>query len=293
MHRIYKAARQCGYLQNLIEPIDPRDAKKIAREKIIYLSTGSQGEPMGATKRIVNGTHPDVYLEKGDTIIFSSKIIPGNEKKLYVMHNEIVKNEIEIITEENSFVHVSGHPNREDLKDMYGWVKPNSVIPVHGEHRHMQEQAKFAIQMKVPHTLQIENGDIIQIAPGINPKIIDKAPSGRMYLDGFVGVREDSASIKERKNIATNGYLEVTILVNNGGKIKKPVISFKGIPTEEISDNFIFDMEDEIDNICKTFSIQNKKQEQNLIETLKQNCRKIVKDRTGKRPYTTINISRV
>ena len=114
-----------------------------------------------------------------------------------------------------------------------------------------------------------------------------------MYLDGFVGVREDSASIKERKNIATNGYLEVTILVNNGGKIKKPVISFKGIPTEEISDNFIFDMEDEIDNICKTFSIQNKKQEQNLIETLKQNCRRIVKDRTGKRPYTTINISRV
>ena len=107
MHRIYKAARQCGYLQNLIEPVDARDAKNIAREKIIYLSTGSQGEPMGATKRIVNGIHPDVYLEKGDTIIFSSKIIPGNEKKLYAMHNEIVKGGIAIITEENSFVHVS------------------------------------------------------------------------------------------------------------------------------------------------------------------------------------------
>ena len=114
-----------------------------------------------------------------------------------------------------------------------------------------------------------------------------------MYLDGFVGVREDSNSIKERKNISTNGYLEVTLLITNNGKIKKPVISFKGIPTEEISDTFIFDMEDEIDNICRTFSVHSKKQEQNLIDTLRQSCKKMVKDRTGKKPYTTINISRI
>ena len=293
MHRIYKAARQCGYLKNLIEPVDPRDARNIAREKIIYLSTGSQGEPMGATKRIVNGTHPDVYLEKDDTIIFSSKIIPGNEKKLYAMHNEIVRNEIQIITEENSFVHVSGHPNRDDLKDMYSWVKPKSVIPVHGEHRHMQEQAKFAKEMNVPHTLQVENGDIIRISSSNNPQIIDKAPSGRMYLDGFIGVSEDSSSIKERRNIAVNGYLEVTILIANNGKIKKPIVSFKGIPAEHISESFAFDVEDEVANICRTFSIQSKKQEQNLMETLKQSCKKIIRDKTGKKPYTTINISRI
>jgi len=293
MHRIYKAARQCGYLQNLLEPINPRDAKNISRDKIIYLSTGSQGEPMGATNRIVNGIHPDVFLEKGDTVIFSSKIIPGNEKKLYAMHNKIVKNGIEIITEENSFVHVSGHPNRDDLKDMYKWVKPKSIIPVHGEHRHMIEQAKFAKKMKVPHSLQIENGDIIRIYPGNNPEIIDKAPSGRMYLDGSIGVREDSSSIKERKNLSVNGYLEVTLLVNNNGKMKKPIISFKGIPVDEINETFIFDIEDEVTNICRKFSVESKKQEHNLIEVLKQNCRKIVKDRTGKKPYTTINISRI
>ena len=293
MHRIYKAARQCGYLKNLIEPIDPRDAKNISREKIIYLSTGSQGEPMGATKRIVNGIHPDVYLEKEDTIIFSSKIIPGNEKKLYAMHNEIVRNGIEIITEENAFVHVSGHPNRDDLKDMYSWVKPKSIIPVHGEHRHMMEQAKFAKEMNVPHTLQIENGDIVTIYPGENPQITDRAPSGRMYLDGSIGVREDSHSIRERRNISINGYMEVTLLISSNGKIKKPVISFKGIPTEEIAETFIFDIEDEVDNICRKFSVQNKKQEQNLIETVKQNCRKIVRERTGKKPFTTINISRI
>ena len=293
MHRIYKAAKQCGYLKNLIEPIDSRVAKNISRDKIIYLCTGSQGESMGAMKRITSGIHPDVFLEKNDTVIFSSKIIPGNEKKLYAMHNELVKNNIEIITEENAFVHVSGHPNRDDLKDMYSWVKPKSIIPVHGEHRHMIEQAKFAKEMKVPHSLQIENGDIIKIHPGVNPKIIDKAPSGRMYLDGSISVREDSNSIKERKNLASNGYLEVTLPIANNGKIRKPVISFKGLPVDDLDEMFIFEMEDEIAKICQKFSLQNKKQEYNLIDSLKQSCRKIVRDKTGKKPYTRINLARI
>ena len=129
MHRIFKAARECGYLKNVIDPIDPRDAKNIGRDKIIYLCTGSQGEPMGAMMRIANFVHPDIYIERGDAVIFSSKIIPGNEKKLYKLHNQLVKDGIEVISEETEFVHVSGHPNREDLKDMYQWVKPKCVIP--------------------------------------------------------------------------------------------------------------------------------------------------------------------
>ena len=293
MHRIYKAAKQCGYLQNLVEPLDVRDAKKISRNKIIYLCTGSQGEPMGAMNRIVNEIHPDVFLEPKDTIIFSSKIIPGNEKKLYKMQNEIVKKDLEIITEENAFVHVSGHPNRDDLKDMYDWVKPKCVIPVHGEHRHMKEHVTFAKEMQIPQTLLVENGDVIRLFPGDQPKITDKAPSGRMYLDGAIGVSADSQSIKERKNLSINGYLEITLILTNSGKFKKPVISYKGIPEEEFSDNLIFDVEDEVTKVCKTFSLQNKNQEKNLIDSLKQNCRKIVKNKTGKKPYTNINIARI
>ncbi len=293
MHRIYKAARKCGYLQNLIEPIEARDSKKIPKENIIYLCTGSQGEPMGAMNRIVNGVHPDVFLEKGDTVIFSSKIIPGNEKKLYSLQNQITKEDVEIITEENAFVHVSGHPNREDLKEMYNWVKPKSIIPVHGEHRHMKEHVIFAKKMQIPHTLLIENGDVVKIYPGNNPEIIDKAPYGRMYLDGSVKVNEDSQSIKERKNLSINGYLEVTLIVSNNGKVKRPIISFKGIPNEQLNDNFVFDLEDEIHNTCRTFSLQNKNQEKNLIEILKQNCRKIIKEKTGKKPFTSINIARI
>ena len=287
MQRIYQAARKCGYLTGLIEPLDPRDAKKVNKNKILFLATGSQGEPMGAMTRIINGVHPDVYLESGDCVIFSSKIIPGNEKKLYYLQNLIVKNKIEMISEENAFVHVSGHPNRDDLKDMYKWVKPQCVIPVHGEHRHMAEHVSFAKEMQVPKTLLIENGDIVKILPG------NKPPSGKVYLDGNINVETDSQSIKDRKNLSTNGYLEITLIVSNNGNIKKPVISYKGIPEKNEDDTFIFDMEDEIMNICRTFSMDSKKQQQNLIETLKQNCRKIVREKTGKKPFTNINIARI
>ena len=293
MHRIFKAAKKCGYLKGLIDPIEPRDAKKVAKNKILYLATGSQGEPMGAMNRIINGSHPEVFLEEGDCVIFSSKIIPGNEKKLYNLQNQIVRNNIEIISEENAFVHVSGHPNRDDLKDMYKWVKPKSVIPVHGEHRHMQEHVNFAKEMQVPKTLLIENGDIIKLLPGDAPKVVDKAPSGRVYLDGSINVETDAQSIKDRKNLSINGYLEITLLVSNNGKIKKPIISFRGIPEKENSDHFIFDMEDEIFNICRTFSLDNKNQQKNLIETIKQNCRRIVREKTGKKPFTNINIARI
>jgi len=294
MHRIYKAARQCGYLKNLIEPLDPREAKKISREKIVYLCTGSQGEPNGAMMRISSYSHPDVMLESGDSVIFSSKIIPGNEKKLYKLHNQLVKNSIEVISEENEFVHVSGHPNREDLKDMYNWIKPKSVIPVHGEHRHMFEHINFAKEMQVPYPVKVENGDVVQLYPGAHPKIIDKAPSGRIYVDGNISVGEESQSIKDRRNLSYNGFLEITVIVNNKGKIvKKPIISFKGIPNDIENGNFIFDLEDKIEDICKTFSLKNYNQEQNLIEAIKTNCRKTVKEKTGKRPYTNVNLVRI
>ena len=293
MNRIYKAAKQCGYLKNVIEPIDPRDAKKIPKERVLYLCTGSQGEPMGALNRIVNEIHPDVTLGTGDTVIFSSKIIPGNEKKLYWLQNQIVKKDIEVITEENAFVHVSGHANREDLKDMYKWVKPKCIIPVHGEHRHMKEHIAFAQEMQIPFNLKVENGDIIQISKDKQPKIVDKAPTGKIYLDGNVAVSIDSNSIKERKNISINGFLEITLIITNNGKIKKPIISYRGLPEEEINETFKFDLEDEITKTCKTFALTNFNQEKNLIDAIKQNCRKIIREKTGKKPFTNVNIARI
>jgi len=293
MHRIYKAARQCGYLNNLIEPLDARNAKNISRDKIIYLCTGSQGEPMGAMNRISNYTHPDVFIEKGDAVIFSSKIIPGNEKKLYKLHNQLVKEGIEVISEENEYIHVSGHPNREDLRDMYNWIKPKSVIPVHGEHRHMLEHINFAKEMQVPYPIKVENGDIVRLYPGKKPEVFDKAPNGRIYVDGSISVEEDSQSIKERKNVSANGFIEATILITPKGNIhNRPLLTFRGLPIYE-KEEFQNGLEDEIEKTIKTFSLNNKKQETNLIDALKSICRKFTKQKTGKRPLANINLVRI
>jgi len=293
MHRIYKAARQCGYLNNLIEPLDARDAKNISRDKIIYLCTGSQGEPMGAMNRISNYIHPDVFIEKGDAVIFSSKIIPGNEKKLYKLHNQLVKEGIEVVSEENEYIHVSGHPNREDLRDMYNWIKPKSVIPVHGEHRHMLEHINFAKEMQVPYPVKVENGDIVRLYPGKKPEVYDKAPNGRIYVDGSISVEEDSQSIKERKNVSTNGFIEATILITPKGKIhNRPLLTFKGLPIYE-KEEFQNGLEDEIEKTIKSFSLNNKKQETHLIDALKSTCRKFTKQKTGKRPLANINLVRI
>ena len=293
MHKIFKAARKCGYLKDIVEPIDSREAKNISRNKIIYLCTGSQGEPMGAMSRISNFSHPDVYLEKDDAVIFSSKIIPGNEKKLYKLHNQLVKDGIEVISEDTEFVHVSGHPNREDLKEMYEWVKPKCVIPVHGEHRHMIEHINFAKEMKVPNPVQVENGDIVKLYPGLKPEVYDKAPSGRLYVDGNISVEEDSRSIKDRKNLSNNGFMEVTIMITPKGNIhNKPILSFKGLPIYE-SDEFIFGLEEEIEKTTKTYSLNSKKQEINLIDALRTVCKKYSKEKTGKKPITNVNLVRI
>ena len=293
MHRIFKAARKCGYLKDVIEPIDPREAKNLSSGKIVYLCTGSQGEPMGAMMRIAKFTHPDVIIEKGDAVVFSSKIIPGNEKKLYKLHNQLVKEGLEVISEENEFVHVSGHPNREDLKEMYGWIRPKCIIPVHGEHRHMIEHINFAKEMQVPNSVLVENGDIVKLYPGSKPEVYDRAPSGKLYVDGNISVEGDAQSIKERKNLSSYGFLDVTILINSDGSLHdKPILTYVGLPVIE-NDDFKYGLEEEISKTTKTFSLNNKKQQINIIDTIKVVCKKYSKEKTGKKPITNVNLVRI
>ncbi len=293
MGRIYQLARQCNYLQDIETPIDVRDSKKIPKNKIIYLCTGSQGEQRAALSRIANGTHPDVHLEKNDNVIFSSRIIPGNEKRLFKIFNDFSKSEIQVLSEENSMIHVSGHPAREDLKKMYGWVKPKIAIPVHGEQRHMAEHINFAKEMGVKYPVKISNGEIIRLAPG-EPQVVDKVTWGRIYLDGKVLIANDSQVLKERRGIASNGYMEITILIKNGQIKNNPIITLKGIPFfEEDAAEIEYDLEDIVMDTCKTFNLNNSKQEKNIIETLKGNCRKLISEKSGKKPLVNINLVRL
>ena len=294
MNRIYQLARQCNYLQDIKVPIDVRDSKKIPKNKIVFLCTGSQGEQRAALARIANGTHPDLQLEKDDNVIFSSRIIPGNEKRLFKIFNDFSKNDINVLSEENSMIHVSGHPAREDLKKMYNWIKPKILIPVHGEQRHMAEHITFAKEMGVKFPIKVSNGEIIRLSPG-EPKVIDKVTWGRVYLDGKVLIDNDSPVLKERRNIAANGYMEITVLISKNGQIKNnPVITIKGIPLiEEDASEIEYDLEDIVMNTCKTFNLNNSKQEKNLIDTLKGNCRKLINDKSGKKPLVNINLVRL
>ena len=294
MHRIYNTARECGYLQDVKPPIDPRDAKKIPRNKIVYLATGSQGEPMGAMNRIVNEEHPDVFLDSDDTVIFSSRIIPGNEKKLFKIHNLLVKRKINVISEDNAFIHVSGHPGRDEMKDMYSWVKPLISIPVHGEHRHLKEHQDFAKLQGVKHPALVENGDIIRIFPG-EPKVVDKVHSGKLFVDGNRLIDEDSRFLKDRKNIATNGLMDVTLLISKKGQLdRNPIINLRGLPlNDDEFDEILYDLEEEIINTANSYSLNNKNDEKNLIDGLKSNLKKIIYRATKKRPYTNIILIRL
>ena len=293
MNRIYQLARQCNYLQDIKVPIDVRDAKKIPKNKIVFLCTGSQGEQRAALARIANGTHPDLHLEKDDNVIFSSRIIPGNEKRLYKIFNDFSKSEINVLSEENSMIHVSGHPAREDLKKMYSWVKPKIVIPVHGEQRHMAEHINFAKEMGVKFPVKVSNGEIIRLAPG-EPQVVDKVTWGRVYLDGKVLIDNDSHVLKERRNMAANGYMEITVLISKNGQIKNnPIITLKGIPLiQEDESEIEYDLEDVVMDTCKSFNLNNSKQEKTLIDTLKGNCRKLINDKSGKKPFVNINLVR-
>ncbi len=293
MNRIYELASQCNYLQDIKVPIDVRDSKKMPKNKMVFLCTGSQGEQRAALARIANGTHPDLHLEKDDNVIFSSRIIPGNEKRLYKIFNDFSKSEINVLSEENSMIHVSGHPAREDLKKMYSWIKPKILIPVHGEQRHMAEHINFAKEMGVKFPIKVSNGEIIRLAPG-EPQVVDKVTWGRVYLDGKVLIDNDSQVLKERRNMAANGYMEITVLISKNGEIKNnPIITLKGIPLiEEDESEIEYDLEDVVMDTCKTFNLNNSKQEKNLIDTLKGNCRKLINDKSGKKPLVNINLVR-
>ena len=294
MNRIYQLARQCNYLQDIKVPVDVRDAKKIPKNKIVFLCTGSQGEQRAALARIANGTHPDLHLEKDDSVIFSSRIIPGNEKRLFKIFNDFSKNDINVLSEENSMIHVSGHPAREDLKKMYSWVKPKILIPVHGEQRHMAEHISFAKDMGIKFPVKVSNGEILRLAPG-EPEVVDKVTWGRVYLDGKVLIDNDSPVLKERRNMAANGYMEITVLISKNGQIKNnPIVTLKGIPLiEEDASEIEYDLEDVVMDTCKTFNLNNSKQEKNLIDTLKGNCRKLINEKSGKKPLVNINLVRL
>jgi ribonuclease J len=232
MHKMIEAARETGYLKGFPRIVEDEDAVQIPADHVLYLCTGSQGESRAALARIAAGKHPYVSLGKGDTVVFSSRVIPGNELEIFEMQNQLAAMGVEIITEKDHFVHVSGHPARDELAEMYRWVRPQIAVPVHGETRHMTAHARLALELQVPQAVVVKNGDVLRLAPG-RAAIIDEAPSGRLFLDGRLMVHEDDGYARARRSLGFAGFIGITLILDRKGRAAAdPVLHMEGIPED-------------------------------------------------------------
>jgi ribonuclease J len=219
MHRMAAAARSVGFLEGLEPFVTDDQAKYLPENEILFLCTGSQGEARAALSRIAEGNHPHVKLSQGDHVIFSSRVIPGNEIPIRNLQNKLADRGVRLHTERDTpGIHVSGHPCRDELKQMYQWVRPEISVPTHGERRHLIEHAAFARDLQVPHAVSPRNGDMVRLAPG-HPEIIDEVPAGRLYVDGGVVTPENGQALRERRHAAFNGMLAVSVVIDGKNRI--------------------------------------------------------------------------
>lgn len=293
MLRIVDAARETNLLPQGLTFVEPQDAGHLPREHVLYLCTGSQGEPRAALSRIARNDHRDLTLSEGDTVIFSSKIIPGNDREIYNLQNDLVELGVKIITEKDEFVHVSGHPCREELRSMYEWARPEIAIPVHGEARHLEEHAEFALELGAEKSFAPRNGDLIRIAPD-GPERIDEVPAGRMYLDGDVLMPDGAAAMRERKKLSYAGVLAVSLAFDKKGALSDVVcVDGAGVVWADDGPDAAGELADEIEDAVTDLPATKRKDDEAVALAVKRAVRVYFDDVWGKRPVIITHILRL
>lgn len=234
MHRMSAAAKSVGLLEGVAEFISEQQAASLPENEVLFLCTGSQGEPRAALSRIADGSHPHVKLGAGDSCVFSSRVIPGNEIPIRNLQNRLADRGVRLYTErDHPGIHVSGHPCRDELARMYHWARPQIAVPTHGERRHLLEHAAFAKDLQVPQSIAPRNGDMVRLAPG-RAEIIDEVPAGRIYVDAGVLTPENGDALRERRHAAYNGVLAVSVVLDGRGKLLgEPQVRALGLPADE------------------------------------------------------------
>jgi ribonuclease J len=236
MYRIIEAAQATGYLDPDLEFHDDTAFAKIPADKVMLLCTGSQGEPRAALARVASGEHPNITLGAGDWVIFSSRTIPGNEKAVGRVQNSLSDKKIEIITDQNALVHVSGHPRQGELEQLYRWVKPKIAVPMHGEGRHLEAHAELAEELGVKTVVRARNGDMVRLLPQ-PAKIIAEVPVGRLYRDGAILMRSDEGPVRERRKLSYAGTITVSLVLSRKGELlADPQVSMAGMPDTDNRD---------------------------------------------------------
>lgn len=291
MERVVQVARETGYLDGVQNFRSPEVYGHLPQDKVLALCTGSQGEARAALARIANDDHPEITLNRGDSVIFSSRTIPGNEKAVGAIINGLVSQGVEVITDRDHLVHVSGHPRRDELRDMIAWTRPQLLIPVHGEPLHLHEHAKLARAAGVPRVLVVRNGDLVKLGPG-DPGLIGEVPSGRLYKDGTILEDSKSRAVVERRRIAFSGCAFVAIAITEQGELADdPEIDLVGIPEKnragEPFDDVVFDaVMSTIEGLPKA----RRRDPDALAESVRRTVRSVINEHWGKKPPCLVHV---
>ena len=295
MHNIYEAAVETKKFKKVIKTIGESAAASLPADKVLYLCTGSQGEPRAALTRVAFGRHRQVKLGPEDTVIFSSRVIPGNEERIYALHNAFADRGIHVITDsmEVDTIHVSGHPCRDELQRMYRWIRPRISVPVHGERRHVIEHARFAKTLNVPNTITPRNGELVRLAPRSLPlEVIETVQSGRLYKDGSKLLPANSPAIRERNTIARNGYIHVSaVLDDEGDCVIGPHVVVRGLAENDgrIADESVKNLEELVSE-----AFENYRMEKRLDDDVHKHTIKFLRNAAynifGKRPFVDLTL---
>ncbi len=291
--RINAAARKVGYLDDLPPFLEAEDTEDLPKDQILYICTGSQGEPRAALSRIATQDHRNVELGEGDTIIFSSRVIPGNELSIGRLQNQLVQNGVEVIADENGNVHVSGHPAEDELVEMYQYVRPQIVVPVHGEPRHLKRHAEIAKNCQVPQTILVNNGSVVKLAPG-QAKVVNEVQAGRLALDGPRIVPLESQVIKDRTRILYNGTAVLTLVLDDSGNmVGKPQLTTHGLIDDQETPYVLEKIFEDVEDVLIDMSDADIMDDVKVNEAARIAVRRNFRDSHRKRPLTTVHVVRV
>ncbi len=292
--RIIEAARETGYLKDLPPFLTGREAALLPRNKVVFVCTGSQGEPRSALARIAGNNHPELTLESGDTVIFSARPIPGNEIEIAHMQGRLLKRGVDIVTAKQEFVHVSGHPAQDELVEMYQWIRPVSAITVHGEFLHQSEHARIARECQVAHTIVPANGDIVRVKAGVAPEVVGAVTVGVLAVDGKRLIPVDSSVIKGRRRQIEQGGAVVTIVMDHKGRVlAPPQVSATGLLSSDQDRaalaKVVNDVELELDGLTGPIL----RNDAEVREVTRLAVRRALFGLTGKKPAVDVHLVRV
>jgi ribonuclease J len=273
-----QTGQACGYLKDLPDLVDPDTAMDLPRGDVLVVATGGQGEPRAALARITDGSHP-IKLDKGDVVLFSSRQIPGNELQIGRIQNRLADAGIIIVTDRQSPIHVSGHPGRPELEALYGWLRPDILVPVHGEIRHMKEQARLGLASGIPKAIFQKNGDLVRLAP-TQPGKFGEVRSGRLVLDGDIIAPADGEAIVMRRRIAFNGV--VSVAADRKGHVE---VSAVGLPLDEDYPAFV---EEAKRDVAEALSRARKADRDGRAEAARLAARRAATRWSGKKPQVQV-----